>query len=313
MRSAVSSDAGRAGDGERGLAGLGGRAVGGVQHRLPTSVPPTRSKTAAATGIPASMPGDARHDVAGAPAPGGHGGVRRDVRAEGEVLLQGPADDPHDLGGVEPAWRQGGGQLGPQCTASPVMPPPGRRRGSGPARCGCARARRVEAVHQPDLPLGPGPRGVGAAVAAAALGRGAGRGGEQGGRPCAAPSSRRAARTSGPAEAGDAGEQRRPGGPARRRRGATPACRVVAAVIVVRAAGSTAPPCPRGPAPARRAAGRSAASSAAQRRAATSPSVIEFEASRLAPWTPVQATSPTAKRPATLVRPSRSATTPPQE
>jgi hypothetical protein len=42
------------------------------------------------------------------------------------------------------------------------------------------------------------------------------------------------------------------------------------------------------------AAGNVSASSAAHRRAATKPSVIELEASRLAPWTPVHATSPTA-------------------
>jgi hypothetical protein len=68
---------------------------------------------------------------------------------------------------------------------------------------------------------------------------------------------------------------------------------VVAAVIAGRAVGAIAPAQPVGDAGAT-AAGSSAASSAAQRRAATRPSVIEFDASRLAPCTPVQATSPTA-------------------
>ena len=44
----------------------------------------------------------------------------------------------------------------------------------------------------------------------------------------------------------------------------------------------------------------------------TSPSVREFEARRLAPWTPVQAASPTAWSPGTSVRPAMSARTPPQ-
>ncbi|HWH34217.1 MAG TPA: FAD-binding protein [Acidimicrobiales bacterium] len=48
------------------------------------------------------------------------------------------------------------------------------------------------------------------------------------------------------------------------------------------------------------------------RGAKTIPSSRELEASRLAPCTPVQATSPQAHRPARLVAPSRSVTTPPQ-
>ena len=47
------------------------------------------------------------------------------------------------------------------------------------------------------------------------------------------------------------------------------------------------------------------------RPAKTRPSSSELEASRLAPWTPVHATSPQAYRPGTLVRPSRSVMTPP--
>src|SRR4051794_14884342 len=47
------------------------------------------------------------------------------------------------------------------------------------------------------------------------------------------------------------------------------------------------------------------------RREKTSPSSREFEASRLAPCTPEQATSPVAERPGTSVRPCRSVATPP--
>nr|BFF20157.1 hypothetical protein GCM10025730_36780 [Promicromonospora thailandica] len=52
--------------------------------------------------------------------------------------------------------------------------------------------------------------------------------------------------------------------------------------------------------------------SRAAREANTMPSSSEFDASRLAPCTPVQATSPTAYRPSTDDRPSRSVTTPPE-
>ncbi len=52
--------------------------------------------------------------------------------------------------------------------------------------------------------------------------------------------------------------------------------------------------------------------SSAIRSAKTRPSRSEFEASRLAPWTPVQATSPHAYRPGTVVRPYRSVRTPPE-
>ncbi len=47
--------------------------------------------------------------------------------------------------------------------------------------------------------------------------------------------------------------------------------------------------------------------------AKTMPSSSEFDASRLAPMTPLQATSPAAQRPGSDVAPSRSATTPPQQ
>ena len=59
-------------------------------------------------------------------------------------------------------------------------------------------------------------------------------------------------------------------------------------------------------------AGRAAAMSSAMRSAKTRPSRSELEASRLAPWTPVQATSPHAYRPGTVVRPWRSVRTPPE-
>ena len=42
------------------------------------------------------------------------------------------------------------------------------------------------------------------------------------------------------------------------------------------------------------------------------PSSSELEASRLAPWTPVQATSPAAHSPGRAVAPDRSVTTPPE-
>ena len=47
------------------------------------------------------------------------------------------------------------------------------------------------------------------------------------------------------------------------------------------------------------------------RREKTSPSRSELEASRLAPWTPEQATSPVANRPGSEDWPSRSVATPP--
>ena len=47
------------------------------------------------------------------------------------------------------------------------------------------------------------------------------------------------------------------------------------------------------------------------RAAKTMPSSSEFDASRLAPCTPVQATSPAAQSPGRAVAPSRSVTTPP--
>ena len=58
-------------------------------------------------------------------------------------------------------------------------------------------------------------------------------------------------------------------------------------------------------------AGSPRARSAPIRSANTRPSSSELEASRLAPCTPVQAHSPQAYRPGTLVRPSRSVRTPP--
>ena len=57
--------------------------------------------------------------------------------------------------------------------------------------------------------------------------------------------------------------------------------------------------------------GRPVAMSAAMRRPNTRPSSSEFEASRFAPCTPVQATSPHAYSPAIEVRPCRSVRTPP--
>ena len=61
------------------------------------------------------------------------------------------------------------------------------------------------------------------------------------------------------------------------------------------------------------AAGGSGSSSAARaaRLPKTKHSLSEFEASRLAPWRPVQAHSPTASSPGSEVRPSRSVATPP--
>ena len=55
----------------------------------------------------------------------------------------------------------------------------------------------------------------------------------------------------------------------------------------------------------------SSASAWPARSAKTSPSSSEFEASRLAPCTPVEATSPTAQSPRRVERPSRSVRTPP--
>ncbi len=52
--------------------------------------------------------------------------------------------------------------------------------------------------------------------------------------------------------------------------------------------------------------------SSAIRSAKTRPSSREFEASRFAPCTPVQATSPHAYRPGTVVRPCRSVRMPPE-
>ncbi len=52
--------------------------------------------------------------------------------------------------------------------------------------------------------------------------------------------------------------------------------------------------------------------SAAMRSAKTRPSRRELDASRFAPCTPVQATSPQAYRPGTVVRPRRSVRTPPE-
>ena len=52
--------------------------------------------------------------------------------------------------------------------------------------------------------------------------------------------------------------------------------------------------------------------SSAIRRPNTSPSSSEFEASRLAPCTPVQAASPQAYSPGTEVRPERSVAMPPE-
>ena len=50
-----------------------------------------------------------------------------------------------------------------------------------------------------------------------------------------------------------------------------------------------------------------------QRAPKTMPSSSEFEASRFAPCTPVQAASPAAQRPGSAVAPSRSVSTPPRQ
>ncbi len=60
-----------------------------------------------------------------------------------------------------------------------------------------------------------------------------------------------------------------------------------------------------------RPAPRSAATASAARRPITRPSSRLFDASRLAPCSPVRATSPAAYRPSTSVRPWVSVTTPP--
>ena len=57
---------------------------------------------------------------------------------------------------------------------------------------------------------------------------------------------------------------------------------------------------------------RPAATASTTRAPKTIPSSNEFEARRLAPWTPVQATSPAAQSPGRVVAPSRSVSTPPQ-
>ena len=51
--------------------------------------------------------------------------------------------------------------------------------------------------------------------------------------------------------------------------------------------------------------------SAAALRPKTAPSKSEFDARRFAPWTPLDATSPTAKSPGIVVCPTRSVQTPP--
>lgn len=58
--------------------------------------------------------------------------------------------------------------------------------------------------------------------------------------------------------------------------------------------------------------GPAATMSAAMRSAKTRPSRRELDASRFAPCTPVQAVSPQAYRPGTVVRPHRSVRTPPE-
>ena len=74
---------------------------------------------------------------------------------------------------------------------------------------------------------------------------------------------------------------------------------------------SAGPAC-GGRAPARDRGRSSPGRTSAIRREKTSPSRSELEASRLAPCTPEQATSPVAYRPGTLVRPHRSVATPPE-
>ena len=301
VRSAVSSDAGRAGDGEHGLA----RARRPRRRRraatTSTAAPPTRSKTAAATGTPGEHARRPRDDVTGGAASGGHGGVRRDVRAEARGPPPGRGGRPARPrpGRARPAARAVG-ELGAQ-TPRRSCDHLGARRASGPARCGCARARRGRA----GAPGGPATRAgspgasarrwqprLSVRASAAAASRVA--------TVCSAVVSTRRERRAARVRA-EPGRRRaaRPARSARRRRGGRRRAGSSAAVIAARAAGSIA----LGRPPAvdrrrRRRAGRRPAASA-QRRAATSPSVIEFDASRLAPWTPVHATSPTAKRPGT--------------
>ena len=117
----------------------------------------------------------------------------------------------------------------------------------------------------------------------------------------------------------DLGRRRRPACRAARRR--RPARRRCAA----RRPARSSPPGGRGAAPPGTRPGgargrRPAAAAGAARRAApsairrekTRPSSSELEASRLAPCTPEQATSPVAYRPGTLLRPHRSVRTPPE-
>ena len=201
-----------------------------------------------------------------------------------------------------------------RCTAphaGPVTPHPRRRRASAPAAGACARGPRGRSGARGGPPTRAGCPGASerrwaprlsvraraaavsrlatvcsavASSAARSSGRSAGNRGTAASaaasrvRPCGIPDDAGVAR-------GRRGDGRTGGGVDRRR-------------------------CARARPARRRRAGR-AASRSAQRRAATSPSVIEFDASRFAPWTPVQATSPTANSPSTDVRPSRSASTPP--
>ena len=250
-----------------------------------------------------------RDDVAGGLRVGGRRSRRGDVGAEGEVLLQRAAHHALDLGGVAARRRQRGGVVAVHRAAgAPVMPRPAS---DGRARCGCCsrpasssrctrrtchsgRARGASVRRwQPRLSV----RAAAAAASSVAA-------------VCRAVVST-AARSSGrPSSAGDGGEH---AGQSGQPVGVAEDAGVAggADVIAVRARRVDRRAAGAGTGSA--SAGRSTASSAAQRRAATRPSVMELDASRLAPWTPVHATSPTAKRPATLVRPSRSATTPPQE
>lgn len=92
--------------------------------------------------------------------------------------------------------------------------------------------------------------------------------------------------------------------------------RVMVRWIAVRASGASSATGSSAPSPKASAGsvrgGRVWAMSAAMRSAKTRPSRREFDASRFAPCTPVQATSPQAYRPGTVVRPRRSVRMPPE-
>ena len=92
----------------------------------------------------------------------------------------------------------------------------------------------------------------------------------------------------------------------------TPTLAVITASDSRITAGSTRPAGRVSGAGSRRGGSPSRATAAAIRREKTRPSSRELEASRLAPCTPEQATSPVANRPGSDDCPSRSVATPPE-